>query len=77
MGAANITIDVPANVGCEIQTDMALSSKNIHGFNSRGKGHYITENFSESGKRIIIDVEKYKRHYTIIYEDKRTQFLKN
>ncbi|OGV18325.1 MAG: hypothetical protein A3J84_09905 [Ignavibacteria bacterium RIFOXYA2_FULL_37_17] len=57
MGAANITIDVPANVGCEIQTDMALSSKNIHGFNSRGKGHYITENFSESGKRIIIDVK--------------------
>ena len=57
MGAANITIDVPANVGCEIQTNMALSSKNIHGFSSKGNGHYITENFSESGKRIIIDVK--------------------
>lgn len=57
MGAANITIDVPTNVGCEIQTDMALSSKNVHGFNSKGKGHYITENFSDSGKRIIIDVK--------------------
>jgi len=56
MGAANITIDVPANVGCEIQTDMALSSKNVRGFNSQGKGHYITENFSSNGKRIIIDV---------------------
>jgi len=57
MGAANITIDVPTNVGCEIQTDMALSSKNVHGFNSKGKGHYITENFSDSGRRIIIDVK--------------------
>ena len=57
MGAANITIDVPTNVGCEIQSDMALSSKNIHGFNSKGKGHYTTENFSDSGKRIIIDIK--------------------
>ncbi len=57
MGAANITIDVPTNIGCEIQTDMALSSKNVHGFNSKGKGHYITENFSDSDKRIIIDVK--------------------
>lgn len=57
MGAANITIDVPSTVGCEIQSEMALSSKNIHGFNSRGSGHYITENFPASGKRIVIDIK--------------------
>lgn len=57
MGAANITLEVPQSIGCEIQTDMSLSTKNIHGFESKGKGHYVTENFSDSGKRIIIDVK--------------------
>ncbi len=57
MGAANITIDVPSSVGCEIQSEMALSSKNIHGFESRGSGHYLTENFSSSEKRIVIDIK--------------------
>jgi len=57
MGAADITIDVPSNVGCEIETDMALSSRDINGFNSKGKGHYVTENYSGSDKRIYIDVQ--------------------
>ncbi|MCX6170904.1 MAG: DUF5668 domain-containing protein [Ignavibacteriales bacterium] len=57
MGAANITIDVPSSTGCEIQSDMALSSKNIHGFESRGDGHYLTENFSSSTKRVVIEIK--------------------
>jgi len=57
MGAASLTLEVPLNVGCEIQTDMALASKNIKGFQSKGSGHYITDNFEGSEKRILIDVK--------------------
>ncbi|MCL4547189.1 MAG: DUF5668 domain-containing protein [Bacteroidetes bacterium] len=57
MGAASLTLEVPQNVGCEIQSDMALASKHIEGFSSRGSGHYITDNFENSTKRILIDVK--------------------
>ncbi len=57
MGAASLTIEVPQNVGCEINSDMALASKHISGFSSRGSGYYITDNFEASVKRIIIDVK--------------------
>ncbi len=57
MGAASLTLEVPQNVGCEIQSDMALASKHVEGFTSRGSGHYITDNFENSTKRILIDVK--------------------
>lgn len=57
MGAASLTIEVPENVGCEIQSDMALASKHISGFTSRGSGHYITDNFEGSSRRILINVK--------------------
>ena len=57
MGAASLTLEVPQNVGCEINSDMALASKHIEGFSSRGSGHYITDNFENSTKRILIDVK--------------------
>ncbi len=57
MGAASLTLEVPQNTGCEIHTDMALASKSIQGFTSKGKGHYITDNFDESSKRILINVK--------------------
>lgn len=57
MGAASLSIEVPQNVGCEIQSDMALASKHISGFSSRGSGHYITDGFESTTKRILIDVK--------------------
>lgn len=57
MGAASLTLEVPKEVGCEIQSDMALVAKHFDKFNKEGDGHYLTENFESSKKKIYINVE--------------------
>ena len=57
MGAASITLEIPKNVGCEIQSDMALVAKHFDNFDKQGDGHYMTENYETSKKKIFINVE--------------------
>jgi hypothetical protein len=56
-GASDIDILIPENVGCEIKSDAALSSKNYEGFNKINKDVYRTENFNNSVKKIYIDID--------------------
>ena len=56
-GAAGITIRVPENSACEIQTSTILSGKDFEGFQKIKKGLYQTPNFSESANQIIIQVD--------------------
>ena len=56
-GASDIDILVPENVGCEIKSDDALSSKNFSGFIKVKKDHYKTSNFDESEKKIYLDLQ--------------------
>jgi uncharacterized membrane protein len=56
-GASSINIKVPREFACEVNTSTVLSSKDLAGFNKVGNGTYVTPDFSEKSKNIIIDVE--------------------
>jgi hypothetical protein len=56
-GASSITIRVPQEYACQVNTNTVLSSKNLEGFNKIGNGTYVTPGFSEKEKNIVIDIE--------------------
>jgi hypothetical protein len=56
-GASSINIKVPREFACEVNTSTVLSSKDLEGFNKVGNGTYVTPDFSEKTKNIVIDVE--------------------
>ncbi|MFZ1730968.1 MAG: hypothetical protein WBQ23_08925 [Bacteroidota bacterium] len=56
-GASSVHIFVPTGVGCEFNTESALSSKHINGFANKGDGVYRTDNFDTAKKRIFIFVD--------------------
>jgi hypothetical protein len=56
-GASSITIKVPREFACEVNTSTVLSSKDLKDFNKVGNGTYVTPDFSEKTKNIVIDVE--------------------
>lgn len=56
-GASSVTLKVPEDVGCELRTESALSSKHIEGFEKSPSGVYRTENFETAKKHMFIDIE--------------------
>jgi LiaI-LiaF-like transmembrane region len=56
-GASSIEIYVPEKAGCDIRTDIALSSKSFSGFNKVSDDHYQTENFDNSKNKIYLNIE--------------------
>lgn len=56
-GASSINIKVPEEFGCEVNTSTVLSSKDLPGFNKVSGGTYVTPDFSDKTKNIIIEVE--------------------
>lgn len=56
-GASSIEIEVPESSGCEIKTDVSLSSKKFRDFNKIKNDLYRTENFDTSDKKIFIDID--------------------
>jgi uncharacterized membrane protein len=56
-GASSITIKVPQEFACEVNTSTVLSSKELKGFDKVGSGTYVTPGFSDKTKNIVIDVE--------------------
>lgn len=56
-GASSITIKIPREFACEVNTSTVLSSKDLEGFNKVGNGTYVTPDFSEKAKNIVIDIE--------------------
>ena len=55
-GASDIDILIPDSVGCEINSDAALSSRNYEGFVKINKDLYRTEDFDKYPKKIFIDI---------------------
>ena len=53
-GASSIEISVPENVGCEIRTDVSLSSKEFDRFNKINSDLYRTDNFEKAEKKIYL-----------------------
>jgi hypothetical protein len=55
-GVAKVKLAVPKEVGCEIEMDGALNSKDFEGFNKVSGSRYQTDNFDTSEKKIFIKV---------------------
>lgn len=55
-GASDIDILIPDSVGCEINSDAALSRRNYEGFVKIGKDLYRTVDFDKYPKKIFIDI---------------------
>lgn len=53
-GASSIEISVPENSGCEIKTDVSLSSKDFDRFNKIDSDLYRTDNFDKAEKKIYL-----------------------
>ncbi|MGQ9798834.1 MAG: LiaF transmembrane domain-containing protein [Ignavibacterium sp.] len=56
-GASDIDILVPKEIGCEIKTDAALSSKNFKGFDKIKSDLYRTKNFNTAEKKLYIKID--------------------
>lgn len=55
-GASDIDIFIPETIGCEIISDVALSSTNYEGFTKLESSKYRTPNFDDSIKKIFIKI---------------------
>ena len=56
-GASAINIRVPEEFACEVNTNTVLSSKDLQGFNKISNDTYVTPDFSEKEKNLVIDIE--------------------
>lgn len=56
-GASDIDILIPKDVGCEIKTDAALSSKNFKGFDKIKTDLYRTQNFDTAEKKLYVSID--------------------
>jgi hypothetical protein len=56
-GASDIDILIPDSVGCEINSDVALSSKNYEGFKKVDNNLYRSEDFDKYPKKIFIEID--------------------
>jgi len=56
-GASDMDLFVPEGSGCQIESDVAFSSKNFHGFEKIKKNLYRTSNFEDAEKKIYIEID--------------------
>jgi hypothetical protein len=53
-GVSEVTIEIPQNSACRIQTDSGLSSTSFEGFTKKDDGHYETAGFDAAKNKIYI-----------------------
>lgn len=56
-GAAEVIIEVPEDVGCEVKTNTVLSGKKLDGFDKIRRGLYQSVDFGNQEKTITIEVD--------------------
>ncbi|HOI87574.1 MAG TPA: DUF5668 domain-containing protein [Lentimicrobium sp.] len=56
-GAATIDLYIPENVGAELRTETALSSKNFKGFKKISNGLFRTDNYTTATRKADIRIE--------------------
>lgn len=65
-GASDVTINIPKDAACSIETSSSLSSNDFDGFTKKDDGHYETANFSNAKNeyhiRISGAISDYKIH---------------
>ena len=55
-GASDVTIEVPENAACHIESSTGLSSNTFDGFTKNGNGDYETENFATAKNKMYIHI---------------------
>lgn len=55
-GVSSVTINIPKNAACDIETDSGLSSTHFDGFTKQGDGHYETGGFDAAKNKIYINL---------------------
>jgi hypothetical protein len=55
-GVSEVTIEIPQNAACRIQTDSGLSSTSFEGFTKKDDGHYETTGFDAAKNKIYIQM---------------------
>ena len=68
-GASAIHIYVPANAGCDIISDINLSSRHFKGFDKLSRNHYQTGNFDSAAKKIYLNIETGVSSITVVRMD--------
>jgi hypothetical protein len=53
-GVSEVTIEIPQNAQCRIETDSGLSSTSFDGFTKKDDGHYETAGFASAKNKIYI-----------------------
>ncbi|MDB5153205.1 MAG: hypothetical protein JWR54_1956 [Mucilaginibacter sp.] len=53
-GVSEVTIEIPQNAACRIETDSGLSSTSFEGFTKKDDGHYETTGFDAAKNKIYI-----------------------
>jgi hypothetical protein len=56
-GASSIDILIPEEVGCEIRTDVNLSSRKFRDFSKIKDNLYRTDNFDTAGNKILLELK--------------------
>ncbi len=56
-GAASITLHIPENMGCELNSESFMIGKSLEGFEKISRGYYRTKNFNTADKKISVDLE--------------------
>jgi hypothetical protein len=56
-GASSIDIRIPESVACQVNSEAILSSKNLSGFTKVSPGTFVTDNFSDAEKNVVINVD--------------------
>lgn len=56
-GVAEVDLSVPSSVGCRIEVESGLSSKDFTGFEKQGDGTYVTSNYNTAAKKINIKLQ--------------------
>jgi len=55
--ASSITIYVPAESGCRIQTSTVLSGRKMKDFKKTENNDYVTDNFEDSDNKVFVIVD--------------------
>ena len=56
-GASAIHVYVPSGAGCDIISDINLSSRHFRGFGKLSRSHYQTDNFDSATKKIYLNID--------------------
>ncbi|HEY0899491.1 MAG TPA: DUF5668 domain-containing protein [Sphingobacteriaceae bacterium] len=56
-GVAEVDLAVPSAVGCRIEVETGLSSRDFEGFEKQSDGVYVTSNYNASAKKINIKLK--------------------